>query len=304
MDSVDVRARIARKCDDIKELLLEKNAAYGNSALDPLRIFSRANPVEQIKVRLDDKLSRIARGSETSIKEDTPRDLCGYLILLMVAQDVETERVATIISEAGAGNACNETDCGDDCGECPRSGYGPPESSGGILVPTALVPAMEEMLASNKIIKGKAIPLDDLFKHPESIPTPEMPAVEAPSLSSADYEALANRAAALEQKVNPYVSNDPITCTVCNYTAGMTRKRCPNCNAAYPVVQTADPAAPVCFKCMRYPVTNPTNGLCSECARDEHVGCVVCGKQVPKGVKLCAACDPHSEGPAVVEVAI
>ena len=46
----------------LEAMLLAKNEAYGNSAIDPLRIFSRADPVEQIRVRIDDKLSRLARG--------------------------------------------------------------------------------------------------------------------------------------------------------------------------------------------------------------------------------------------------
>jgi hypothetical protein len=54
---------IARECDELKAMLLEKNQAYGNSALDPVRVFSKATRVEQILVRLDDKLSRLARGS-------------------------------------------------------------------------------------------------------------------------------------------------------------------------------------------------------------------------------------------------
>ena len=45
------------------DLLLAKNDAYGNSALDPVRIFSRADPIEQLNVRLDDKLSRLARAT-------------------------------------------------------------------------------------------------------------------------------------------------------------------------------------------------------------------------------------------------
>jgi hypothetical protein len=63
-------------------MLLAKNEAYGNSALDPLRIFSRAEPDELIRVRLDDKLSRIARGQAAG--EDVEADLLGYLILLRV----------------------------------------------------------------------------------------------------------------------------------------------------------------------------------------------------------------------------
>ena len=59
----DPAGAIATVCDEIKAMLLEKNLSYGNSALAPLRIFSRADPVEQLNVRIDDKLSRIARGS-------------------------------------------------------------------------------------------------------------------------------------------------------------------------------------------------------------------------------------------------
>ena len=49
-----VQFKISTICDEIKNLLLEKNAKYGNSALDPVRIFSRASAEEQILVRIDD----------------------------------------------------------------------------------------------------------------------------------------------------------------------------------------------------------------------------------------------------------
>jgi hypothetical protein len=76
---------IAAECDAVKALLLEKNTRYGNSALDPVRIFSKSEPVEQIRVRIDDKLSRIARGTGKET-EDVEQDLLGYLILLRVAK--------------------------------------------------------------------------------------------------------------------------------------------------------------------------------------------------------------------------
>lgn len=85
----DVRALIVEECDRVRELLLEKNKKYGNSALDPLRIFSKANPQEQICVRLDDKLSRIARGAGLIAEdEDTLLDLIGYLVLLRVSRRI------------------------------------------------------------------------------------------------------------------------------------------------------------------------------------------------------------------------
>ena len=79
---------IISKCDAVKSLLLEKNAAYGDSALEPVRIFSQATPVEQILVRLDDKLSRISRGGGiVGDDEDVIQDIIGYLILLQIALD-------------------------------------------------------------------------------------------------------------------------------------------------------------------------------------------------------------------------
>jgi len=69
---------------DLEDLLVLKNKKYGNSALDPKRIFSDANPTEQIKVRIDDKLSRMATG--TNDNEDTVQDLMGYLVLLKISE--------------------------------------------------------------------------------------------------------------------------------------------------------------------------------------------------------------------------
>lgn len=86
-----VQGLIAEECDAVKELLLQKNREYGNSAVQPKRIFSSASPVEQIKVRIDDKLSRLSTRGDKEIKEDTVQDLMGYLILLKVAQRLYEE---------------------------------------------------------------------------------------------------------------------------------------------------------------------------------------------------------------------
>lgn len=83
---------IACICDEIKNLLLEKNAKYGDSAIEPSRIFSKASPVEQILVRIDDKLSRISKGiGLLGSDEDVIDDLIGYLVLLKIAQKREKE---------------------------------------------------------------------------------------------------------------------------------------------------------------------------------------------------------------------
>ncbi len=91
MITTEVQNMIAFECEAVKDLLIRKNKEYGNSALEPKRIFSNANPVEQIKVRIDDKLSRLMTGDRKEIKEDTVQDLIGYLVLLRVAQTIQKD---------------------------------------------------------------------------------------------------------------------------------------------------------------------------------------------------------------------
>ena len=79
------QADIVATCDSIRELLLEKNRKYGDSALYPVRIFSKSDSLEQIRVRMDDKLSRL-RNAQNDEDEDVIADLTGYLILYQVAK--------------------------------------------------------------------------------------------------------------------------------------------------------------------------------------------------------------------------
>jgi hypothetical protein len=75
---------IIDECNKLIKLLIDKNRAYGNSALDPVRTFSKSDNIEQLKVRIDDKLSRFMRGKEYMGDNDID-DLMGYLILLKIA---------------------------------------------------------------------------------------------------------------------------------------------------------------------------------------------------------------------------
>lgn len=91
---LDTQTHISMICDEVKELLLEKNRKYGDSALSPARIFSKANAVEQILVRIDDKLNRIQKGAGLLANdEDVVMDLIGYLVLLKISlkRNSETE---------------------------------------------------------------------------------------------------------------------------------------------------------------------------------------------------------------------
>lgn len=80
-----VEDQINRECEGIARMLIGKNRKYGNSALAPLRVFSRADRVEQLRVRIDDKLSRIATSGDSGPDEDTVLDMLGYLVLYRIA---------------------------------------------------------------------------------------------------------------------------------------------------------------------------------------------------------------------------
>ncbi len=90
--SAEAQAAIAAKCDEIKALLLRKNEAYGDSVFETRRTFSDiTDPLALIRVRMDDKLSRIRNAQETGFKddEDPYLDLIGYLILYLVVGDAQ-----------------------------------------------------------------------------------------------------------------------------------------------------------------------------------------------------------------------
>ena len=69
---------------EIKDLLISKNQKYGNSALEPLGVFSKLSAQEGLLVRIDDKLKRIKNGTLDRDDEDVINDLIGYLVLLKI----------------------------------------------------------------------------------------------------------------------------------------------------------------------------------------------------------------------------
>ncbi len=76
---------------DTEQRLLKKNERYGDSALNPIRAISRLDSIEGIKIRIDDKISRLMRGEED---EDVEEDLRGYFILLKIARARAAQRAA------------------------------------------------------------------------------------------------------------------------------------------------------------------------------------------------------------------
>jgi hypothetical protein len=84
------QTKIREKCEEIKKMLLAKNKQYGDSVINPIRIFSKADSKEQVRVRIDDKVNRLLQGND-SIESDLDiyHDLVGYLILLIILEEEE-----------------------------------------------------------------------------------------------------------------------------------------------------------------------------------------------------------------------
>lgn len=83
-------------CDDLKNTLLRKNAEYGNSAAEPVQVFTTCDPKVQLYARMNDKLQRIKTAATTgkADPEDAKGDLAGYIMLekaidLLAKQDAE-----------------------------------------------------------------------------------------------------------------------------------------------------------------------------------------------------------------------
>ena len=86
---------ILSECVALAEMLIDKNVADGDSALSPVNGFAHGlDPEAQIRVRLDDNLSRLARGQAAG--EDVIKDLLGYLILLRLARQKKSATDLTL----------------------------------------------------------------------------------------------------------------------------------------------------------------------------------------------------------------
>lgn len=91
----DFESKVWDITGSVAKLLIEKNKSYGDSALNPIRCFSKLDSVDGIKLRIDDKLSRIKNGNN-SFNEDTITDLIGYLVLLKIAEENKNDDEKTI----------------------------------------------------------------------------------------------------------------------------------------------------------------------------------------------------------------
>ena len=89
---------LSRQISQLQTLLIAKNARYGNSALTAPTLCPVLTAKEGILVRLGDKFARLRQltiTDEVVAEEplrDTVRDIIGYCVLWLIADEEETKR--------------------------------------------------------------------------------------------------------------------------------------------------------------------------------------------------------------------
>lgn len=99
MEFEEVQKKIVEITEGIQELLLYKNAQYGNIGSQPLNLFARymskdTPALNGIYQRLDDKLSRVKNCPDDKPRVNDVCDIMGYLSLLLVNMGVTKEDIA------------------------------------------------------------------------------------------------------------------------------------------------------------------------------------------------------------------
>lgn len=79
----------------MENVLQVKNARYGDSAIQPLNVFTAVEPSNPICIRLDDKLSRVKNSNTIRINDVC--DIIGYLVLLLAQKNVTKEEITSLI---------------------------------------------------------------------------------------------------------------------------------------------------------------------------------------------------------------
>lgn len=73
------------------DLLLYKNKKYGDSAINPKKIFYKGDSTNSILIRLDDKIGRVMSNTEEKPRVNDVADIIGYCTLLFVSMGITSE---------------------------------------------------------------------------------------------------------------------------------------------------------------------------------------------------------------------
>lgn len=87
----DTQMKLVDVLDGMKNLLLYKNKKYGDSAINPKKIFYKGDSTNSILIRLDDKIGRVMSNPDDKPRVNDVADIIGYCTLLLVSMGVTAE---------------------------------------------------------------------------------------------------------------------------------------------------------------------------------------------------------------------
>ena len=91
---IETQKKITELLDGMKDLLLYKNQKYGDSAINPKKIFYKGDSTNSILIRLDDKLGRVISNPDEKPRVNDVADIIGYCTLLLISMGVTPEDIA------------------------------------------------------------------------------------------------------------------------------------------------------------------------------------------------------------------
>ena len=86
--------RIKEIMGSMTDLLIYKNRKYGDSAINPKKIFYKGDSTNSILIRLDDKLGRVIANPDDKPRINDVCDIIGYCTLLLISMGVTEEDIA------------------------------------------------------------------------------------------------------------------------------------------------------------------------------------------------------------------
>ena len=93
-DLPPTQQRIHEILGAMKDLLLYKNQKYGDSAINPKKIFYKGDSTNSILIRLDDKIGRVMSNTEEKPRINDVCDIIGYCVLLLISMGVTSDDIA------------------------------------------------------------------------------------------------------------------------------------------------------------------------------------------------------------------
>lgn len=93
MSDNNTQEKIKNILNGMIDLLLYKNQKYGDSAINPKKIFYKGDSTNSILIRLDDKLGRVMSNTEEKPRVNDVADIIGYCTLLLISMGVTADDI-------------------------------------------------------------------------------------------------------------------------------------------------------------------------------------------------------------------